>query len=212
MHENEGSSWKIFKIMTEFVSGFEFLRRYRGRAVSIFGSARCGGDHCLYKDARDLAYKLSKDKFAIVTGGGPGIMEAANKGAYDAGGESVGLNIQLPTEQRVNKYVKESKAFEYFFTRKVMLSFASIAYIFFPGGYGTLDELFEMLTLIQTKKVEPIPIVLVGREFWQPLFIWIVDFILKKNQAINSDDLDIIKIVDNAEEAYQYIKSLKITI
>ena len=212
MHENEESSWRIFKVMTEFVSGFDFLRKYRGRSVSFFGTARCGFEDTMYKEASMLAGRLARDKFVIITGGGPGIMEAANRGAFEAGGISVGLNIQLPTEQRINKYVKESQGFEYFFTRKVMLSFASIVYIFFPGGFGTLDEFFELVTLIQTDKIEPIPVVLVGKDYWQPLLSWMKQTVLKKNQAISSDDMEIMHIVDDADEAYKYIKGLKIRI
>ncbi|PIR96926.1 MAG: TIGR00730 family Rossman fold protein [Candidatus Doudnabacteria bacterium CG10_big_fil_rev_8_21_14_0_10_41_10] len=210
--EAEESSWRILKIQSEFVSGFEFLQKYKGRSISIFGSARIGFGSNLYKQAILLAYKLAKDKFAVITGGGPGIMEAANRGAYEAGGESVGINIQLKTEQRINKFVKESHAFEHFFVRKVMLSFASIVYIFFPGGYGTLDELFEMLTLIQTDKIEPIPVVLVGKEFWTPLMEWIKNTVYTKNRAITKDDLNIMKVVADADEAYQYIKKMKIRI
>ena len=208
--EAEESSWRILKIQSEFVSGFEFLQKYKGRSISIFGSARCSFENKLYKQATLLSYKLAKDKFVIITGGGPGIMEAANRGAYESGGESVGINIQLNTEQRINKYVKESHAFEHFFVRKVMLSFASIVYIFFPGGYGTLDELFEMLTLIQTGKIEPIPVVLVGKDFWSPLMGWIKNTVYEKNKAITKEDLTIMKVVDDADEAYKYIKKLKI--
>jgi len=210
LHKDEVSTWRIFKIMTEFVKGFDFLRKYMGQSISIFGTARCSTGHCLYEEARELSFKLAKDNFSIITGGGPGIMEAANKGAYEAGGRSVGLNIKLPMEQRINEYVKDSEAFEYFFVRKVMLSFASIVYVFFPGGYGTLDELFEMLTLIQTEKIEPIPVVLVGREYWEPLVGWIAQTVMKKHKAIDPIDLTIIKIVDSGDEAYKYIKSLKI--
>jgi len=212
LHKEEVSTWRIFKILSEFVSGFDFLRKYRGRSISIFGTARCTFEDSIYKQAALLGNKLARDGFAIITGGGPGIMEAANRGAHEAGGQSVGLNIQLPTEQRINKYVTESQAFEYFFTRKVMLSFASIVYVFFPGGYGTLDELFEMITLIQTEKIEPIPVVLIGKDFWGPLVSWLTETVLKKHHAIGSEDLEIFKVVEDADEAYRYIKSLKIKI
>jgi len=205
--DTKRSSWRIFKIMAEFVEGFEFLNQY-DKAASFYGSARCGLKNKMYKEAAELAAKLSKDGFAIITGGGPGIMEAANKGAHDAKGRSVGLNIKLPLEQRINKYVDESEAFSYFFTRKVMLSIASQVYIFFPGGFGTLDELFEMITLIQTEKLDPIPIVLVGKEFWTPLLDWIEKRLYEKNKTIDKKDMLIYTLVDNADEAYTYINKV----
>lgn len=213
-HTEQIESWKIFKIMAEFVSGFEFIQKYK-IAVSFFGSARCGFRDNVYKEATELARKLSKEKIAVITGGGPGIMEAANKGAAMACeksgkcGKSVGINIRLDgnasTEKR-NKYVNESMSFEFFFIRKVMLSFASRVYIFFPGGFGTLDELFEMITLVQTKKIQPIPIILVGKEFWTPLLSWVEKVLYKKNKAISAKDLDIYYLVDNADEAFKLIK------
>lgn len=201
------SSWTIFKIMSEFISGFDFLKRFK-KAVSIMGSARVNLQNGVYQEATDLAFKLSKSGFTVITGGGPGIMEAANKGAYEAGGRSVGINIKLPFEQRTNLYVKESESFAFFFTRKVMLETASSVYIFFPGGFGTLDEFFEMTTLIQTKKIRPVPIILVNREFWQPLLDWIKNSMFEKNHAIDKKDLDIFHVVDNASEAYELIKVL----
>ena len=205
--DNIRSSWRIFKIMSEFVEGFEFLSQY-GRAVSIYGSARYDLKHSIYKEATDLAEWLAKDGFTVITGGGPGIMEAANKGAKKAGKPSVGLNIQLSTEQRINPFVTHSRAFQYFFTRKVMLSIASEVYIFYPGGYGTMDELFEMITMVQTKKIDPIPIILVGKKYWTPLLSWIEETMYKENKAIGKADLDIYHLVDNAEEAYKYIKKV----
>ena len=200
-------SWRIFKIMGEFVNGFEFLRRY-GVAVTFFGTARCVTRDKIYKEAEKLAHQLSKMGFAVITGGGPGIMEAANKGAHKAGGKSVGLNIQLPFEQRINKWVKESRAFHYFFTRKVMLAYASEVYIFFPGGYGTLDELYEILTLIQTKKISKIPVILVNKEYWDPLTGWMEKELYKKYKSIDKEDLELFCLVDDAQEALVLIKKL----
>ncbi|PIP73797.1 MAG: TIGR00730 family Rossman fold protein [Candidatus Lloydbacteria bacterium CG22_combo_CG10-13_8_21_14_all_47_15] len=204
---NEWSFSRIFRIMREFVLGYRFLDRY-GKAVTFFGSARCTVGSEVYNEAAKLAGMLVKDDFAIITGGGPGIMEAANKGARDARGESVGLNIELPNGQRKNKYVTESMSFYYFFTRKVMLSFASEAYIFFPGGFGTLDEFFELVTLIQTRKIQPTPIVLVGRDYWTPLLEWIEKGVYGRYNAIDADDMQIYHLVDTADEAFPLIQTL----
>jgi hypothetical protein len=206
-HAHEVSPWRIFKIMAEFVAGYEFLKRYK-KAATFFGTARCTFHNDLYKDATKLAHMLSKEGFAIMTGGGPGIMEAANKGAHEADGISVGINIKLPFEQRTNQYVKESEAFKYFFVRKTMLAYASQVYIFYPGGFGTLDELFEMLTLVQTRKIDPTPIILVNKEFWTPLLKWMEEYMYDKNKAIDKEDLDIYHLVDNSDEAFKYIKKL----
>ena len=203
----EVSSWTIMKIMGEFTQGFDFLKRFK-KSISIMGSARMGLEHQIYQEATDLAFKLAKAGFAVITGGGPGIMEAANKGASEAGGRSVGLNIRLATEQRTNQYVKESESFTFFFTRKVMLETSSSAYIFFPGGFGTLDEFFEMTTLIQTKKIRPVPIILVNKEFWQPLVNWIKTTMLEKEQTISKTDMEIYHLVNNADEAFEMIKGL----
>jgi uncharacterized protein (TIGR00730 family) len=204
------TSWRIFRIMAEFVSGFELLRKYR-LAASIFGSARALPDSHWYQESQKLGFLLAKDGFAIITGGGGGVMGAANKGAYEAGGDSVGLNIKLPKEQRINSYVTDSETFHFFFPRKVMLSFASEVYIYFPGGFGTLDEFFELLTLVQTKKIAQIPIVLVGREFWEPLTVWFREQLLAKYQAIGEADLELYHIVDSADEAHALIRKLDST-
>lgn len=199
---------RIKKIEEEFRGGFEFLSRY-GRAATIFGSARRNMEDEHYKDASHLAYLLAKDDYAIITGGGPGIMEAANEGAAQAGGKSVGLNIQLPSEQVINKHVIDSLGFHYFFSRKVMLAFASEVYIFFPGGFGTLDEFFELVTLVQTEKIEHIPIVLVGKDYWEPLLGWIEEVVYNQHGAIDKGDMDIYTLVDSSEEAYELIKALE---
>jgi len=197
-------SWRTFRIMSEFVQGFEVLRRY-GLAATIFGGARYAAGDTIYKEAEELAAKLAKAGFAIITGGGPGVMEAANVGAFKVGGKSVGLNIRLPFEQKLNPYVNDNETFHFFFSRKVMLSFASEVYIYFPGGFGTMDELFELVTLVQTKKITRIPIVLVDKEYWSPLLNWIKTTMLKEYKTILKEDLDIFTLVDTPQEAYDYI-------
>ena len=198
---------RLDKIVEEFSRGFYFLRDF-GLAATIFGSTRVKTEDRMYQEATKLASMLVKEGFAIVTGGGPGIMEAANKGACEAGGRSAGINIQLLRKQSTNKYVKESAAFSYFFIRKVMLAFASEVYIFFPGGFGTLDELFELTTLIQTKKIAPIPIILVGKEYWTPLLAWIEQELYKKRGAIEKEDMKIHCLVDDAQGAFEYIQQI----
>lgn len=204
---NPTDSWRIFKIMSEFVEGFEMLHKY-GLSATFFGSARCNLNDKLYKEAGELAALLARDGFITITGGGPGIMEAANCGAFQAGGKSVGLNIELPVEQKINPSVHDSMEFHYFFTRKVMLSFASDVYIYFPGGFGTLDEFFELVTLVQTKKVNKIPIILYGRDFWEPLIAWFNESLINKFKTIEKQDLEIFEIVDSVDEAHKTITKL----
>jgi uncharacterized protein (TIGR00730 family) len=198
-------TWRIFRIMAEFVEGFQFLSTTK-REVTIFGSARLQPGTHWYQVAVDLGKLLGEDGFTVVTGGGPGIMEAANKGAFESGAPSVGLNIQLPHEQRTNPYVTSSHAFYYFFTRKVMMAASAQAYVYFPGGYGTLDELFEILTLIQTAKSEAVPIVLVGKEFWSGLVEWLDKTVYADFDTINREDLKLFHLVDSAVEAYELVK------
>jgi uncharacterized protein (TIGR00730 family) len=197
-------SWRVFRIMSEFVQGFELLRD-TGLAATFWGSARLRPDDKYYKAAEELAAKLAKKGFAIVSGGGSGIMEASNVGAFKVGGKSVGLNIQLPFEQKLNPYTTHSLSFDFFFSRKVMLTFASEVYVYFPGGFGTLDEFFEIVTLIQTKKIEQIPIVLYGKEFWEPLIRFFEQDMMKKFGTISSEDLALFQLVDNVDDAYKYV-------
>ena len=200
---------RMLKIVEEFTRGFYFLRNFELTAT-FFGSARVKKNAKTYKEAEKLAYMLSKDGFDIITGGGPGIMEAANKGAFDAGGRSAGINIQLPHEQRTNPYVKESEAFYYFFIRKVILAYASEVYIFFPGGFGTLDEFFELVTLIQTKKIEPIPIILVDEDYWNPLTDWIARELYQNRKAISKQGMSLYHVAKDANEAFQLIEKMVI--
>lgn len=199
-------SWRVFRIMSEFIEGFQVLADIK-KAVSIFGSTRLRPANRHYKEAYQLAKMLAKEGFVIVTGGGPGIMEAANRGAYEVGVDSVGFNIQLPTKQRTNRYVTKAYGFYYFFTRKVMLSGAARAYVFFPGGFGTLDEFSEIVMLVQTKKMQRTPIVLVGRDFWEPLLKWVDAVMYRRHQAINKDDMKLYTLVDSAEEAFKLLKN-----
>lgn len=205
----ENVNWKIFRIMAEFVEGFEFLSHLENE-VTFFGSARSGPDDPYYQIAKQLGYLCGKNHYTVITGGGPGVMEAANWGAFDSGGESVGLNISLPMEQRQNMYVRRSMAFHYFFTRKVMLSASAQAYVFFPGGFGTLDELFEMVTLIQTGKMsDQVPVILVGKSFWQPMLAWIHEVMSERFHYISPEDISIFHVVDTAEEAFEIIKKTR---
>lgn len=205
----ESFHWRVSRITAEFVEGFQFLFDFK-KTVTFFGSARFEPQNQWYGEAEKLASLLAKEGFTIITGGGPGIMEAGNRGAAEAGGESVGINIQLEKEQRTNSFVKRSIGLHYFFTRKVMLSYSAWAYVFFPGGFGTLDEFFELVTLVQTKKISGgIPIVIVGREYWTGLLDWIDKIVFKKNLAIDKEDMKIYTLVDTAEEAFNIIKNCK---
>lgn len=197
-------SWRIFRIMSEFVEGFEMLRKL-GLAATIFGSARTQPTDPYYKHCEALSAKLAKKGFTIISGGGGGMMEAANVGAFKVGGRSVGLNIDLPFEQKLNPYTTDAAHFDFFFSRKVMLAFASEVYIYFPGGFGTMDEFFELVTLIQTKKIEAIPIVLFGKDYWDPLIQYFKNVMLKEYKTISKEDLDIFHLVDDVDEAYDYI-------
>ncbi len=203
-HTKDIESWRLFKIMAEFVSGFEMLRKYN-LAATIFGSARTSPGDPIYEQARELSAKLAQAGFAVITGGASGVMEAASKGPYEVGGKSVGLNIQLPQEQSTNQYLTDGMTFNYFFTRKVMLSFASEVYIYFPGGYGTLDELSEILTLVQTGKIKRIPIILYGKDYWTPFTELFEKHLYEKYRTISKEDLDLYKVVDSVDEAYKEV-------
>jgi uncharacterized protein (TIGR00730 family) len=199
-------SWMLFKIMAEFVDGFEKLARI-GPCVSIFGSARTKSGHKYYKLAEELAFKLTRHGYGVITGGGPGIMEAANKGAQAGGGKSVGLNIELPFEQQANPFIDSDKliSFDYFFVRKVMFIKYAQGFIVLPGGFGTLDELFEAITLIQTNKRAHFPVIMIGRKYWEGLMNWVKETMLNEERYISPDDLEIFSIVDTADEAVKFI-------
>uniref|UniRef100_UPI00404B79F4 LOG family protein n=1 Tax=Flavobacterium sp. TaxID=239 RepID=UPI00404B79F4 len=201
-------SWAIFKIMSEFVNGFERMGKI-GPCVSIFGSARTKPDDPIYLLAEKIAFKISKAGYGVITGGGPGVMEAGNKGAHLGGGISVGLNIELPFEQHFNPYIDSDKniEFDYFFVRKVMFVKYSQGFVVMPGGFGTLDELFEAITLIQTKKIGKFPIILVGSKFWSGLLDWVKSTLLNEYKTVSEKDLDLIKIVDTAEEVVEALDS-----
>ncbi|GGE39350.1 LOG family protein [Psychroflexus planctonicus] len=194
-------SWALFKIMGEFVQGYERMSEI-GPCVSIFGSARLKPEHKYYKLAISIAQKIVDHGYGVITGGGPGIMEAGNKGAHLAGGTSVGLNIELPFEQHDNPYIDRDKNlnFDYFFVRKVMFVKYAQGFVVMPGGIGTLDELFEAITLIQTKKIDKFPIILVGTEYWSGLLDWIKETMVERNETVSVGDLDLIHLVDTEEE------------
>lgn len=201
-------SWRIFKIISEFVEGFEKLARI-GPCVSIFGSARTRPDNKYFKLAEDIAYKLTQHGYGIITGGGPGIMEAGNLGAKKGGGSSVGINIALPFEQQPNMFIDSDKliTFDHFFVRKVMFMKYAQGFIVLPGGFGTLDELFEAITLIQTEKIGKFPIVLVGKEYWEGLMKWVQDVVLEDEANISPKDMELFKVVDTADEAVDIINN-----
>jgi uncharacterized protein (TIGR00730 family) len=201
-------SWRIFKIMSEFVEGYEKLSRI-GPCVSIFGSARLNSDSKYYKLAEEVAFKLTQFGYGIITGGGPGIMEAANLGAKRGKGRSVGINISLPFEQNPNLFVDHDKliTFDYFFVRKTMFMKYAQGFVVLPGGFGTFDELFEALTLIQTGKIGRFPIVLIGKEYWAGLVKWIKESMLEEEKCINEDDMELFHVVDEPDDAVEIINN-----
>ncbi|MDO8139911.1 MAG: TIGR00730 family Rossman fold protein [Candidatus Brocadiales bacterium] len=200
-----GETWRIFRIMSEFVEGFEELSDI-GLAVTIFGSARFHRNHKYYKKAMEISGLLAKNGYTVITGGGPGIMEAANKGASKNKGISVGLNIVLPKEQKPNPFQNKALNFKYFFARKVMFVKYAMGYICMPGGFGTLDEFFEALTLVQTHKIYPFPLILVGKEYWNGLVHWIKTTMLKE-KTILKEDIDLIKLTDDPQEVLSLINA-----
>lgn len=197
-------TWRMFHIMAEFVEGFEALAEYHP-SVSIFGSSRVKEGDEIYEKAERIGQLLAENGFGVITGGGPGVMEAANKGAAMVGGRSIGLNIELPLEQTPNPYTNIKLSFHYFFVRKVMFVKYAVAYIILPGGFGTLDELFEAITLIQTHKIKPFPVILVGSGYWKGLLDWIKEVVLKEGK-ISSQDLEIFQLIDEPEEIVKTIK------
>ncbi len=197
-------SWRIFRIMAEFVEAIETLSQVK-HAVSIFGSARTKPNDPYYRKAELLAQRLVEKGFGVITGGGPGVMAAANKGAAEAGGQSVGMNIRLPFEQKPNPYANVSIDYKYFFIRKVMFVKYAVAYVILPGGFGTMDELFEALTLIQTKRIKSFPVILMGCEYWKGLFDWLRKTMLR-DKMISSDDLELFQMIDDPDEAVKLIQ------
>ncbi len=208
MSKAELNGWRMFRIMGEFVAGFQTLSEMP-KAVTIFGSARTQPDHPHYKAAVEIAHRSVLRGFPIITGGGPGIMEAGNKGAFGAKGQSVGLCIQLPMEQSANPYVNVKVDFHYFFVRKVMFLKHTAAVVVMPGGMGTLDELFETVTLVQTKKVSPMPIVLYDRSYWQPMCDWMRKTMEHDNHYISPGDMDLLTVVDSVDEAMKALEHVK---
>jgi uncharacterized protein (TIGR00730 family) len=201
-------TWRIFRIIAEFVEGFEMLAKIPP-AVAIFGSARSQPGSVAYERAQAIAALLGKSGYSVITGGGPGVMEAANKGGTESGAVSVGLNIELPLEQKPNIFANKLLNFRYFFVRKVMFVKYSIAFVILPGGFGTLDELFEAITLIQTRKIKPFPVILVGKEYWRGLLDWVGDTLLRE-KMIGVEDLDILKTVDTPEEVLHWVQDSRV--
>jgi uncharacterized protein (TIGR00730 family) len=201
-------SWRIFRIMAEFVDAIETLSGIN-HAISIFGSARVKPGDPFYEKTVVLARRLAQEGFSVITGGGPGIMEAANKGAAEGGGKSVGMNIRLPFEQKPNPYANVHIDYKYFFIRKVMFVKYAMAYIILPGGFGTLDELFEALTLIQTKRIKSFPVILMGSEYWKGLIDWIKETMMRE-LMIGKDDLDYFQVIDDPEEVVRHIRKFVI--
>jgi len=202
-----GESWRLFKIIGEFVEGVETLHDI-GPAVSIFGSARIKADDPIYQKAERIASLFVKNDFAVITGGGGGVMEAANKGAAEAGGQSIGLNITLPSEQKPNFYSNIKLEFKYFFIRKVMFIKYATAYIIMPGGFGTLDELFESVTLIQTQRIKPLPVIMVGTDYWGGLKDWIKSHLMMKEKMISPNDFEILQVMDDPEKIVKAVKKV----
>lgn len=201
-------SWRVFRIMAEFVEAIDILSRV-GRAVSIFGSARVGPEDPYYKKAEVLSRMLAEKGFAVITGGGPGIMEAANKGASQCKGKSVGMNIRLPFEQKPNPYINIAIDYKYFFIRKVMFVKYAMAYVILPGGFGTMDELFEALTLIQTKRIKSFPVILMGKEYWGGLLKWLKDRMIGEGKIL-PEDLELLQVMDDPEQVVRYIQKFVI--
>ncbi len=197
-------TWRIFRMFSEFIDGFEVMSAI-GPAVTVFGSARTQPNDPVYKQAVDCGRLIVKNDLAVITGGGPGVMEAANKGAYEADGKSVGLNIDLPMEQDPNRYQTHTLDFRYFFIRKVMFVKYACGFICFPGGFGTMDEFFEAITLIQTLKIEPFPVVLIGHDFWDGMVDWMRHIMLEKYETISPDDLDLFYVTDDVDDAVKHI-------
>lgn len=200
-------SWRVFRIMAEFVEGFEELSRV-GKAVTIFGSSRTSPKDPYYKKAVETGRLLARAGYAVITGSGPGIMEAANKGAQEGGGLSIGLNIEIPTEQKPNRYIDKLLSFRYFFCRKVMFVKYAHAFLIFPGGFGTIDEFFESITLIQTQRATRFPVIMVGSNYWRGLIDWIKEFLLKEGK-ISKSDMKIFQVIDEPEKIIKAIKTFK---